>query len=186
MKHLFEPDSPAFRLQLRSWRDWFQDRQATLILVAILLLIVLSPTLDYWPNANVVFTPTVALLILAAVRNTHAGRVTLSLTLVLAGAWAFTLPVFGLVGNSTAASNAVMLAMNAVMLVMMIRHVTGATEPDWETLSAALSGCTRRGEARLAVTRACARRRLQKRNPPCPTRVPGAHGPEGLHRLAGY
>jgi hypothetical protein len=125
---------------LRALRARLDGRQPTLILVAFLLLIVVSPVRVMWSHSDLLLAPPIVLVVLAAVHHSRAGRRVFLLLLGLALTWLASIPSIGLLPIGEVGAEAIMLVIDVVTLIMMVRHMTIAQEPDWETVSAALSG----------------------------------------------
>lgn len=114
--------------------------RATIVLIALLLLIVVSPVEDYWRHSDLLLAPTAALIVLASIRHESGGGPSFYATAVLAAAWVISLASLDLFHIGAAVPSILMLALSAVVMTGMARQILSARSPDWGTLSAALSG----------------------------------------------
>lgn len=128
------------RTRRRSWRPWIHQHQARLLLLAILLLIIVSPLADLWPGGQLLFALPAILIALAVVHYGRASRLTFRIALTLALGWLITLPSLGLFHIGPLWSTALMMILNILMLMMMSRQFIGAEHINIETMCAALSG----------------------------------------------
>jgi hypothetical protein len=132
--------SETENIGLPNWRHWLHRQRATLMLVAALILIIVSPIEDYWHFADFLLAPAVVLLVLVTVQPGAEGRKTFYAISVLAIGWLAAISAYIVLHAGQALPSLMTLGLSLVVLHTIARQIIRAKLPNWDTLSAALTG----------------------------------------------
>jgi hypothetical protein len=115
-------------------------QRATLMLAAAIFLIIVSPIEDYWYFADFLLAPAIVLLVLVTIQPGAEGRKVFYAVSLLAIGWLGAITAYTFLHVGRALPSLMTLGLSLLVLYTIARQIIRAKAPNWDTLSAALTG----------------------------------------------